>query len=103
MDFYVSVVGEDGCRLHDPLAVAVAIDDRSARLVTTRVEVETEGRWTMGETVADLAGPREPMARRMGARGERAGSPSRSRQEFMDRFVERVRSLVEAGVTGSSS
>src|SRR5688572_2813636 len=26
MDFYAAVVGQDGCRLHDPLALAVAID-----------------------------------------------------------------------------
>ena len=58
MDFYAAVVGEDGCRLHDPLALAVAIDPSLARLETTRVEVETEGRWTIGETVADLAGIR---------------------------------------------
>src|SRR5688500_15322460 len=52
MDFYASVVGEEGCRLHDPLAVAIAIDPSLARLATTRVEVETDGKWTMGETVA---------------------------------------------------
>ena len=97
MDFYASVVGEDGCRLHDPLAVAIAIDESLARLVTTRVEVETEGRWTMGETVADLAGVRgspwpvgwEPEANARVALEVAA-------EEFMERFVERVRSLVEA-------
>ncbi len=97
MDFYASVVGEDGCRLHDPLAVAIAIDESLAQLVTTRVEVETEGRWTMGETVADLAGVRgspwpvgwEPEANARVALEVAA-------DEFMERFVERVRSLVEA-------
>jgi purine nucleosidase len=97
MDFYAAVVGEDGCRLHDPLAVAIAIDESLARLVTTRVEVETDGRWTMGETVADLAGVRgspwpvgwEPEANARVALEVAA-------EEFMERFVERVRSLVEA-------
>src|SRR5688572_1951230 len=97
MDFYAAVVGEDGCRLHDPLAVAIAIDESLARLVTTRVEVETDGHWTMGETVADLAGVRgspwpvgwEPEANARVALEVAA-------EEFMDRFVERVRSLVEA-------
>jgi purine nucleosidase len=97
MDFYAAVVGEDGCRLHDPLAVAIAIDESLARLETTRVEVETEGRWTMGETVADLAGVRgspwpvgwepEPNAR---------VALEVAADEFLERFVERVRSLVEA-------
>ena len=97
IDFYAAVVGEDGCRLHDPLAVAIAIDESLAGLVTTRVEVETDGRWTTGETVADLAGVRgspwpvgwEPEANARVALEVAA-------EEFMDRFVERVRSLVEA-------
>ena len=97
MDFYAAVVGEDGCRLHDPLALAVAIDPSLVRLVTTRVEVETEGRWTMGETVADLAGVRgspwpvgwepEPNAR---------VALEVAAEVFLERFVERLRSLVEA-------
>jgi purine nucleosidase len=97
MDFYASVVGEDGCRLHDPLAVAIAIDESLARLETTRVEVETEGRWTIGETVADLAGVRgspwpvgwEPEANARVALEVAA-------EVFLERFVERLRSLVEA-------
>ena len=64
--------------------------------MTTRVEVETDGRWTMGETVADLAGVRGspwPVGWEPEANARVASSRSR---EFMDRFVERVRSLVEA-------
>jgi purine nucleosidase len=97
MDFYAAVVGEDGCRLHDPLAVAIAIDPSLARMETTRVEVETEGRWTMGQTVADLTGIRgspwpvgwDPEANARIALDVEA-------DVFMNRFVERVRSLVEA-------
>jgi purine nucleosidase len=97
MDFYAAVVGEDGCHLHDPLAVAIAIDQSLARMETTRVEVETEGRWTMGQTVADLTGIRgspwpvgwEPEANARVALDVEA-------DVFMNRFVERVRSLVEA-------
>jgi purine nucleosidase len=97
LDFYAAVVGEDGCRLHDPLALAVAIDPSLARLETTRVEVETEGRWTMGQTVADLTGIRgspwpvgwEPEANaRVALDVDEAA--------FMGRFVERVRGLVES-------
>ena len=97
MDFYATVVGEDGCRLHDPLALAVAIDPSLVRLETTRVEVETRGSWTMGETVADLAGVRgspwpvgwEPEANARIAFGV-------EEDVFMKRFVERLRSLVES-------
>jgi purine nucleosidase len=97
MDFYFAVVGEDGCRLHDPLALAIAIDPSLARLDTTRVEVETEGRWTVGQTVADLTGIRgspwpvgwEPEANARVALDVDEGT-------FLKRFVERIRSLVEA-------
>jgi purine nucleosidase len=95
MDFYSSVVGEDGCRLHDPLALAVAIDPSVARLQTTRVEVETEGRWTMGETVADLTGIRgSPWP--VGWEPEANARVALEVDEvaFMARFVDRLRSLV---------
>jgi purine nucleosidase len=97
MDFYAAVVGEDGCRLHDPLAVAVAIDPSLARLETTRVEVETEGRWTMGQTVADLTGIRGspwPVGWEPDANARVALDVDE--QTFMSRFVERVGGLVEA-------
>jgi purine nucleosidase len=97
MDFYASVVGEDGCRLHDPLALAVAIDPSLARLQTTRVEVETEGRWTMGETVADLTGIRgSPWP--VGWEPEANARVALEVDEvaFMARFVGRLRSLVES-------
>ena len=97
MDFYAAVVGEDGCRLHDPLAVAIAIDESLARLATTRVEVETDGRWTMGETVADLAGVRgSPWPVGWEPESNARVALEVAAEEFMDRFVERVRSLVEA-------
>jgi len=97
MDFYFSVVGEDGCRLHDPLAVAIAIDESLARLETTRVEVETAGRWTMGETVADLAGVRgSPWPVGWDPEANARVALEVAAEEFMERFVERLRSLVEA-------
>jgi purine nucleosidase len=97
MDFYAAVVGENGCRLHDPLAVAIAIDPSLVRLETTRVEVETDGRWTMGETVADLAGVRgSPWP--VGWEPEENARVAFDVHEdvFMARFVERVRALVES-------
>jgi purine nucleosidase len=97
MDFYAAVVGEDGCRLHDPLALAVAIDLSLVRLETTRVEVETEGRWTMGETVADFTGIRgSPWP--VGWEPEANARVALDVDEavFLERFVERLRSLVES-------
>ena len=63
----------------------------------TRVEVETDGRWTIGETVADLTGIRgspwpvgwEPEENALVAFDVDA-------ETFLARFVERVRGLVEA-------
>jgi len=56
--------GSDGAPLHDPCAVAWVIDPSlfSGRFVN--VEIETEGRWTRGMTVADWWGAtdREPNA-----------------------------------------
>jgi purine nucleosidase len=97
MDFYAAVVGEDGCRLHDPLAVAIAIDPSLARLETTRVEVETDGRWTVGQTVADLTGIRGspwPVGWEPDANARVALDVEE--KLFLDRFVERLRGLVES-------
>jgi purine nucleosidase len=97
MDFYASVVGEDGCRLHDPLALAVAIDPSLVRLETTRVEVETEGRWTIGETVADLTGIRgSPWPVGWAPEANARVAFDVEEVAFMTRFVERLRSLVES-------
>jgi purine nucleosidase len=54
IDFYARTRAFEGACMHDPLAVAVAIDPSLVRLESTRVEVETEGEWTRGETVTDL-------------------------------------------------
>jgi purine nucleosidase len=97
MDFYATVVGEDGCRLHDPLALAVAIDPSLARLETTRVQVETDGRWTVGETVADFTGIRgSPWPVGWEPEANARVALEVDEDAFMARFVERVRSLVES-------
>ncbi len=44
---------EQGMPMHDPLAVAVALDPALVRLVALPVCVETRGTWTRGMTVAD--------------------------------------------------
>ena len=54
IDFYASTGRYDGASMHDPLAVAAAIDPSVCEWTETRVEVELAGRWTRGETVTDL-------------------------------------------------
>ena len=58
IDFYAAYGRVDGASMHDPLAVAAALDPTLVELHATRVEVETGGRWTLGATVADLSGVR---------------------------------------------
>ena len=53
---YEKLFGLPGPPVHDPCAVALAIDRSLVRCVETFVAIETEGRWTRGATVADLHG-----------------------------------------------
>jgi inosine-uridine nucleoside N-ribohydrolase len=62
---YRNVYGFEGPPVHDPCALALAIDPTLVRTVETFVAIETEGRWTRGATVVDLHGRlgRAPNAR----------------------------------------
>ncbi len=51
MDFYRDDQGYDGCYLHDPLAVGVAIDPSFIMTEEMRIYVETEGKVTAGMTL----------------------------------------------------
>jgi purine nucleosidase len=53
MEFHSRYDGFYGAFIHDPLAVAAALDRSLVRSEALRVEVELEGRWTSGETVTD--------------------------------------------------
>jgi len=59
MKFYKEVVGVDGCGMHDPLAVAVAMDKSLVETKRLYVTVETKGEFTTGETVGDLRASKE--------------------------------------------
>jgi len=59
IEFYERSGRPGGASMHDPLALAVAIDPSLARLEATRVEVELAGHWTTGMTVTDLHGIRK--------------------------------------------
>jgi purine nucleosidase len=58
IEYYERTRGFGGACMHDPLALALAIDGSMATWTTTRVEVEGDGTWTRGMTVADLDGIR---------------------------------------------
>jgi purine nucleosidase len=89
--------GARGAAMHDPLALAVAMDPSLARLQTTRVEVETDGRWTRGETVADFAGVRHtPWRLGWEPQDNARVAVDVDERAFMKRFLARLRDLVEA-------
>lgn len=84
--YHVGGYGEPACFLHDPLAVAVAIWPDLVRTEPLRVNVETEGRFTRGMTVADFRPPayRSPAAPNADVCLE-VDAPA-----FLQRFVERL-------------
>ena len=53
MDFHSRYDGFYGAFIHDPLALAVALDPALARVEALRVEIELAGTYTAGETVTD--------------------------------------------------
>ena len=82
--------------MHDPLALAIAIDPSLASLETTRVEVETDGRWTIGQTVSDLLGiRRSPWPVGWDVDDNARVALDVDAGAFMARFVERLTTLVE--------
>jgi purine nucleosidase len=96
IEFYERYGVPGGAAMHDPLALAFAIDEALGTFETTRVEVETEGLWTRGMTVADLRGVRhspwpvgwDPEENARVALDVDVGA-------FLARFSERLRSLVQ--------
>jgi purine nucleosidase len=86
MEFHARYDGFYGAFIHDPLAVAAALD---RRLVTTEalyVDVETRGEITAGMTVADRR-------RLTGQPPNLDVAVSADVPEFLDRLIERVGSL----------
>ncbi|MEO8424399.1 MAG: nucleoside hydrolase [Actinomycetota bacterium] len=97
IEFYERYGSSDGASMHDPLALAIAIDPTLATLQTTRVEVETDGTWTRGATVTDLRGiRRSPWPTGWMPEDNARVALDVDAPAFMSRFVERLRALVEA-------
>lgn len=96
IDFYARTRGFGGACMHDPLALAAAIDPALCRWETTRVEVETDGRWTRGETVTDRYGiRRSPWPVGWEEDDNAVVALELDEPAFTGRFVERLRALVE--------
>jgi len=60
---YLALYKRDCTWLHDPLAVAVSIDESFVKTKAMKVIVETKGEATMGQTLALTASPKEANAK----------------------------------------
>jgi purine nucleosidase len=96
IDFYTSTGRFDGACMHDPLALAAALDDPLCSWAETRVEVELEGRWTRGESVTDLFEIRRSQWSDWSPEDNARVATSVDAQRVIRRIVERLASLVEA-------
>jgi purine nucleosidase len=93
MEFHRHYDGFYGAFIHDPFAVAAALDDGLARTKAVAVDVELAGRLTTGETVTDWRGvwgrpPNVDVAVEADA------------ERFLDRWVDRVARLAAIRSTG---
>lgn len=99
IDFYATY-GQgrfEGAAMHDPLAVAAALDPSLVDLRATHVEVETEGTWTRGETIPDLHGiRRSPWPAGWAIEDNARVAIDVDAPGFIERFNDRLRSLVAA-------
>ena len=88
MEFHSRYDGFYGAFIHDPLAVASALDPSLIRTEALAVEIELNGTWTTGETVTDW--------RRAWDRPPNLDIAVEADIEtFFERFIERVGSLAK--------
>lgn len=87
--YYAKVRGLEGAAMHDPLALAAAVDPGLLRTTPVAVEIEVDGTYTTGQTVADWRGVWEREPNVDVAVEVDAGA-------FLSRFVERLSGLVAA-------
>jgi purine nucleosidase len=86
MEFHSRFDGFYGAFIHDPLAVAAALDRSLVRTEALTVDVELGGTLTTGETVTDWR-------RRWGRPPNVDVAVEADAERFLDRFVERVGGL----------
>ena len=97
IEFYERYGVPGGAAMHDPLALAFAMDETLGTFETTRIEVETDGLWTRGMTVADLRGVRHsPWPVGWEPEENARVALDVDVDGFLAGFSERLRSLVEA-------
>jgi purine nucleosidase/pyrimidine-specific ribonucleoside hydrolase len=84
MRYHLATQGFNGGYLHDPMAVAVAVDPGLVKTRTTHVDVETKGEYTRGMTVTDFG------ARRSGKREHVHVALAVDRDRFLRLFHERL-------------
>jgi purine nucleosidase len=94
IDFYASTGRYDGASMHDPLAVAAAIDPSVCEWIDTRVEVELTGRWTRGETVTDLLNIRNTRWSEWAKEENARVAASVDAPRVVAQLIERLRRLV---------
>jgi purine nucleosidase len=87
-EFHSQYDGFYGAFIHDALVLAAALDASLARTESLTVEVELEGRWTTGETVADWR-------RAWGREPNLDIAVEADTESFLDRFIERVGRLAQ--------
>ncbi|MGD0123011.1 MAG: nucleoside hydrolase [Candidatus Limnocylindrales bacterium] len=93
MEFHSRYDGFYGAFIHDPLALAAALDPTLVRTEPLTVEVELGGRLTTGETVTDW--------RRVWGRPPNVDvAVEADSARFMARFIERVGDLAAVRATG---
>lgn len=88
MEFHARHDGFYGAHIHDALALATALDPTLVRTEALTVDVETQGRITTGETVADFR-------HRWGRPPNCDVAVSADSAAFLDRLIERVGGLAE--------
>jgi purine nucleosidase len=96
MEFHSRNDGFYGAFIHDPFAVAAALDRSLVRTEALTVDVELHGTLTSGETVTDWRRSwKRPPNLDVAVEGEAA--------KFLDRFVERVGDLAARVVSPATS
>ena len=94
MEFHGRFDGFYGAFIHDPLALAVALDPSLVRTEAVAVEVELEGSYTTGETVTDW--------RRVWQRAPNLDvAVTADTQTFFERFCDRVGTLAARVAEGT--
>jgi purine nucleosidase/pyrimidine-specific ribonucleoside hydrolase len=91
MEFYEANRNLGGCALHDPLAVALAIDKSLCTIEPYHVEIETRGQHTRGMTVTDA---RNSIPAKLSLKRVTSVCTAVDTERFEKFFLQRVTGLV---------